>query len=321
MIIYSRSNLKIVEADVMKLQLDNKDSEGQEYLYVSSEVFQQASVLTDIHGNNFVSLLKVLKPHSEEYLDCVTYLYERLPEPLKILSPFLCFVDKADNLTEDMEYLCGVLHMMSLSVNFKSVSRVKLDVRSSIKITMQEIARYNNAWRQLSQIYLEEAPEVQEEEQLFEENSIEETYTNEEITEENIIKDPYNLFLLIEKAKSMGLNVNFSIFDGSSVGSMPLGGFEQILPVPTPEEPISEEEFDLSDLSSVFDSIGKEYNESIEELNETEASEVFEDDSKEAEKEFTEEEVSSLVEEEKELTPEEEKLKAISALVSSFGGK
>lgn len=119
--------------------------EGLGFVYLSKDTFEQALLIDDrFEGQLDFVLSRLTKNINHE--DAIDYFYEKAPEPLNILAPFLTLVKEEVELKNDFELLCGALHQMSTAVNFKQILLVPPEVRINLDFGWNYIRKYKNNW-------------------------------------------------------------------------------------------------------------------------------------------------------------------------------
>jgi hypothetical protein len=75
---------------------------------------------------------------------CDTFM-EIVPEPIDILGPFLSLVTGCEEL-DSIEDMCGALSSMSMSVDFRRMFKVPMEIRQAVKFSLRVREEYRIQW-------------------------------------------------------------------------------------------------------------------------------------------------------------------------------
>lgn len=117
---------------------------GDGFVYLSKNVYDQVIILDDRFESDY-TIIKNKLGLGDNQEPAIEYFVEAAPEPLNILAPFLGLVE-GEELEQDIELLCGVLHQMSTTINFNSFVKVPKEVRAEVKFTDNFIRKYKESW-------------------------------------------------------------------------------------------------------------------------------------------------------------------------------
>lgn len=143
MILYKQSPINFVQQQCVALETNDGAM-----IYLSLNVYNQAVVLND-RWEGAVALLasKMNIPSGRE--EIIKYFAGNAPEPLTILAPFLGLVQKEVELEKDLEMLCGVLHMMSMTIDFNNYTKVPQEIRANVIFGNRALGQYKQSWADL----------------------------------------------------------------------------------------------------------------------------------------------------------------------------
>lgn len=147
MILLRDKNKNVLQNDYIRLYVDD---DNENVIYVSRQVYDQAVILTDRFEGDCNILAERLQLGDAQSV-AIEYFIEVAPEPLKILAPFLAFVEEKLELPCELEVLCGALHQMSTVINFENIVKVPKEVRANVDFTKRFILDYTESWNALEQ--------------------------------------------------------------------------------------------------------------------------------------------------------------------------
>lgn len=141
MIYYSKELLPKWEPELIMLDMDG-DVPG--HLYVTRNTYDQAVILYNMYDGEFSKIESALGVAPSQRM-VVSYAFEILPEPIKILAPFYNLVSSNVEIdTSDVEVLVGVLSWLSMNLDFKNVLKVPPEVRSSLVFNKSILLDYQS---------------------------------------------------------------------------------------------------------------------------------------------------------------------------------
>lgn len=144
MILYREGQINFLQQECFGLEFDDSDA----MLYVSKGTYSQAILLNDRFEGEISALSSKLEIPAERK-SIVKFFYDNAPEPISILAPFLGLVKEEIELHEDMRELCGILHQMSMAIDFDNFVKVPADVRADVSFGKKMLFGYEQAWREL----------------------------------------------------------------------------------------------------------------------------------------------------------------------------
>lgn len=147
MILFSKEELKLSQQNIVMLEIE--DDAG--FIYMSLNTYNQAILLNDRFETETVLINRTLGVNSEasHNAKAMDYFFNVAPEPLHILTPFLGLVKESVTLDEDMEQLCGVLHQMSMVIDFNEFTKVPADIRAQAEFSKSMVMGYKNSWEDM----------------------------------------------------------------------------------------------------------------------------------------------------------------------------
>jgi hypothetical protein len=137
MLVYSRTRVVPAAVNIIVLEKDGA------YYYVHRNVYDQAVILSDQYGTN-PQLMRDLIGGETKQPACEFYM-NNAPEPINILGPFLDLVTK-EEIASDLEEISGVLHVMSMCVNFRMLFKVDTRLRQSVRFSISIRNEYEMLW-------------------------------------------------------------------------------------------------------------------------------------------------------------------------------
>ncbi len=146
MIIFKEKAISIAQENCIMLELEN---EVQGFIYLSKSTYDQALLLSDRLEGEVSYLRKVLSGSATSHAEEIQYFYETAPEPLNILAPFIGLVKADVKLERNMRTLCGVLHVMSMAIDFNEFSKVPASVRANVEFGKSAIRKYEQSWNDM----------------------------------------------------------------------------------------------------------------------------------------------------------------------------
>lgn len=138
MLIYSENRYISTETNMMIIR--SKDNIG--YYYVHRGLYDQAVILNDIYKENYKLLCEVITGKDEVRSDVATFV-ESLPSPINILGCFLLLVEEP---LEDLIDMVGAIHVMSNSVNFRTIITLPIGVRANVVFSLSIKEEYELPW-------------------------------------------------------------------------------------------------------------------------------------------------------------------------------
>lgn len=145
MILWKKNTISIAQHNIIMLDSE----EDNAYIYLSRGVYDQALLLSDRVEGELSYLRKLVAGDNPEHTEAITYFFNTAPAPLNVLAPYLGLVSGDVELHNDMEELCGVLHMLSMTIDFNEFTKVPPEVRSGVEFTKKSIWRYKQSWQDI----------------------------------------------------------------------------------------------------------------------------------------------------------------------------
>lgn len=144
MILYKEGQINFLQQECFGLEFEDSDA----MLYVSRGTYSQAVLLDDRFEGEITTLSNKLEVPVERK-GVVKFFYENAPEPISILAPFLGLVKEEIELHEDIRELCGVLHQMSMAIDFDTFVKVPADVRADVSFGKKMLFGFEQSWKEL----------------------------------------------------------------------------------------------------------------------------------------------------------------------------
>jgi hypothetical protein len=112
------------------------------YYYVHRSLYDQAVILEDRYGQNPVALTHAIAKDNNNA--AVEYFAANAPKPINILGYFLALVE--EGLDNDMELLCGAIHVMSTVIDMRKFILTDFSLRTSISFSLHIREEYEVLW-------------------------------------------------------------------------------------------------------------------------------------------------------------------------------
>lgn len=118
------------------------------YFYLHRDVYDQAVVLTDKYDQTMEEWSDRIGG-SRENERTVRWFYEQAPKPLHILAPCLQLID--GRIEQDIELVCGVLHIITSMIHVKQYIAKPEEIRKSVSFSLTIRDEYEMAWESFFQ--------------------------------------------------------------------------------------------------------------------------------------------------------------------------
>lgn len=138
MLIYSKH--RVVPTDLNMMVISDVDDDG--YFYIHRLLYDQAVIISDIYGDDYVKLALELTGVPDTREDVDTF-FAKAPRPINILAPFLLYVKKPLTEFEDM---VGAIHVMSGPVNLRALLKYPREIRNTPSFSLSIKEEYQLAW-------------------------------------------------------------------------------------------------------------------------------------------------------------------------------
>lgn len=132
------SDKRFLPSTVNMMVLQDDDSM---YYYVHRSLYDQAVILSDRYTKSQGTLAETIGCNSNKN-DIRTFL-STAPKPVNILGYFLALVDVE---LDDMEEMCGALHVISSGINLREFIKVPAAIRASVAYSLSIKEEYQMAW-------------------------------------------------------------------------------------------------------------------------------------------------------------------------------
>lgn len=147
MILYSKKKILFDNHVIALLGTDGQG--GDVYYYVDRSTYTQAAILAEKYDNDPVVLLKALMSKLTEVridMGLLSICKDSMPDPLSILSAFLCFIPLKDS--EYIPEVCtGILSQLSDAVNFLFITKTSgLDNDFILRVSQYNLRDYEASW-------------------------------------------------------------------------------------------------------------------------------------------------------------------------------
>ena len=143
MILFTENKLDVITKDLGML-----DTESSYSIYVSLHTYREAVILSDRFEGELVGIKRILDT-KDNRVDAVNFFFENAPEPLNILAAFLGLVDENIKLEMNLEAMCGILHQMSMIIDFDNYVAVPIAVRKIVVFSKSMLNWWKESWSDL----------------------------------------------------------------------------------------------------------------------------------------------------------------------------
>jgi hypothetical protein len=151
MILFKNKPISIAQENCIMLELENgEDPDNSNFVYLSKSTYDQALLLSDRFEGECTYLNEKINGKDRSMIvndHTIDYFFKNAPEPINILAPYLGLIDF--KLDEDLEQLCGALHMLSMTIDFNEFSKVPDTVRANVRFSRSTIKRYKQNWKDI----------------------------------------------------------------------------------------------------------------------------------------------------------------------------
>lgn len=147
MILYSKKKILFDNRVIALLGTDGQG--GDVCYYVDRSTYTQAAILAEKYDNDPTVLLKTLMSKLTEVridMGLLSICKDSMPDPLSILSAFLCFIPLKDS--EYIPEVCtGILSQLSDAVNFLFITKTSgLDSDFILRVSQYNLRDYEASW-------------------------------------------------------------------------------------------------------------------------------------------------------------------------------
>lgn len=143
MILYKNERVSIHQSNIIML-----DTNEGGVIYVHGHIYTQAIKISGMFEGDLDKLKKSLAI-GENQTTAIKYFNNNAPEPLHMFAPFLGLVSKNIKLSENLRELCGVLHMLSTTINFSDYVSLVQPIRPETIIEDSVIMSYEQEWESM----------------------------------------------------------------------------------------------------------------------------------------------------------------------------
>jgi len=140
MILFTENKLNVVTKDLVML-----DTESSYNIYISLHTYKEAVILSDRFESELSGIKRILDTR-DNHVDAVNFFFENAPEPLNILAAFLGLVDENIKLEMNLEAMCGILHQMSMIIDFENYVAVPIAVRKNVVFSKSMLNGWKESW-------------------------------------------------------------------------------------------------------------------------------------------------------------------------------
>jgi hypothetical protein len=114
------------------------------FFYVHRSLYDQAVILHDLYGAQPESLRVLIMGDTKQ--PASVYFFENAPEPINVLGFFMDLVSGDIPIESNLVETCGVIHVISMSVNMRRLLKVDSKLRQSIRFSLSIKNEYRLLW-------------------------------------------------------------------------------------------------------------------------------------------------------------------------------
>lgn len=125
-----------------------KDMSEVSFIIISKNTYDQAVQLFTKFDENPLYFCERMGFQRSEI---IKYAATVLPEPLNMLAGFLSYVHPLIEIEKSVEFLCGMLHVLSLNIDFNCLTMVDAQYRNSLTLPVGVFLRYKEFYKEYMQ--------------------------------------------------------------------------------------------------------------------------------------------------------------------------
>lgn len=145
MLVLTAPDNRLVTAQLNVITLKTTDDS---YVYVDRNTFESAVILNAKYRGRMNDLIALVG--EVRHPEAVKKFYNAMPEPIRILAPFLNTVESTDLASDDLEVLVGCLHVLSRAIDFLSILKLPEEVRRTVTFSDHIKVEYGLSWEQFT---------------------------------------------------------------------------------------------------------------------------------------------------------------------------
>jgi hypothetical protein len=143
MLIFSKERLTPPHINMITL----KDADNN-YYYVHRSLYDQSVILYDVYHERVSSLDTAISGTGHKA--GADFFLSRAPAPINILGRFLSLIE-GEPPADDIEVLCGAIHVMSTSLDFRKMLKLDVNLRRSARFSLSIKEEYTILWERFFQ--------------------------------------------------------------------------------------------------------------------------------------------------------------------------
>ena len=145
MLVLTAPDNRLVTAQLNVITLKTTDDS---YVYVDRNTYESAVILNAKYRNRMSDLTALIG--TVRHPKAVEKFYAAMPEPIRILAPFLNTVESEDLDTDELEVLVGCMHVLSRATDFLNMLRLPEEVRRTVTFSDHIKVEYELSWEQFT---------------------------------------------------------------------------------------------------------------------------------------------------------------------------
>lgn len=124
--------------------------EEQACIYLSKAVYDQCLLLADRSEYSLETVKRaVFGNETCTHSNQIEYFFDHAPEPLNILAPYLGRVKVDVEIPMDLRFMCGVLHMLSMAIDFELFAKSPAAVRNGLYFKKSSVVKFEDSWNDI----------------------------------------------------------------------------------------------------------------------------------------------------------------------------
>ena len=157
MIIYKKTPFNCQMRNMIILDAGNED----DIIYVNRETYDQALSVSIMFSDDITRVKTQLTHAVKNYSDrqeennLINWLYEKMPQPIRILAPFIMMSRDAEfdwnvDDAKKLEQAYGIIHTISMFTDMYNMFKIPVEVMAKIELPKHVLKGYQNSWDMLT---------------------------------------------------------------------------------------------------------------------------------------------------------------------------
>lgn len=157
MIIYRKTPFNCQMRNMIILDAGSED----DIIYVNRETYDQALSVSIMFSDDITRVKTQLTHAVKNYSDkpeennLINWLYEKMPQPIRILAPFIMMARDAEfdwNVEDSkkLEQAYGIIHTISMFTDMYNMFKIPVEVMAKVELPKHVLKGYQNSWDMLT---------------------------------------------------------------------------------------------------------------------------------------------------------------------------